>query len=377
MQGRRKNYFYKRIIAAVIAAVVLITAVTVTAIAVPKSARVEYDVIYDGIDGQGFIIRDESCTDLSEYEKLYFENILDGEYIEAGTPVVRAFKKGYIKATLQKLGETEKSIVAYQNQSVISDYDDRTVEKFDFDIEVAIRRMSEDKSGYIELYSTLCTLMREREEYIKETYNTDSNTYLQELYADEKDMTDSLNAWCDVFSAEANGYCGFFCDGLEELNGDSAMNLNMASLKEYKSSAKSNINAFKTVKSDRWYIAVTAGKSADFTEGLYYPVFIGNEPEHEVGCLEKIIDDKKGDILIFSFEKNVQNYIDMRVTDVFIGKRTEGFTVPSKYVKNNAVTVRTATGKTSIPVDVISADSKKTLIAITDSLSVGMKVYSK
>ncbi len=374
---QRKNYFYKRIIAAIIAVIILITAVTVTALAVPKSAKVQYDVIYDGISADGIIMRDEICTELSEYEKLYFENILDGDYIEAGTPVVRAFKKGYIKSTLQKLAETEKNIVTYQNQSVISSYDDRTVEKFDFDIEVIIRRMSEEKSGYIELYSTLCTLMKDRENYIKETYNTDSNTYLQELYADEKSMTESLNAWCDVFSASESGYCGFYCDGFENMNTDSVSSI--ASFKEYrqKASTDTNMNAFKIVTSEHWKLAVNVDSTEDFQEGLYYPVFLGNETEHEIGCLERIINEKKGNLLIFSFEDNVERYIDMRAADVFIGERIEGFTVPPKYIKDNKVLIKNAAGKTSISVDVIYTDSKKTVIAMTDSLKIGMKVYSK
>ena len=53
----------------------------------PKRDKVKYDIVYDGIDTKGMIVRDEQFIDLSGYEKLYFNNVVEGQFVEAGTDI--------------------------------------------------------------------------------------------------------------------------------------------------------------------------------------------------------------------------------------------------------------------------------------------------
>lgn len=376
MKTKKRFNFDSRLIFIGVSALIIIAAV-ITIVLLKSSAQIEYDIVYSGISGKGLIIRQESYTDLSEYEKLDFERHIDGDTVNSGDSIVTAFKKGYIKTTLDKLRETENSIVAYQNQSVISSYDDKTITKFDFDIEVTLRNMSEYNEGFIELYTRLCSLMQQREDYIKETYNTDSNTYLQQLYSDEKSLADSLAAWSEVLTAAESGVIGFYCDGFEsELTPEKAMTLSGQEVKDYlKKNYESNKSAFKIVSSEKWYAVVNVKSVDGFNAGMSYPVYIGNETEYEIGVLERIIDDKKGKALVFSFETGAQKYIDFRSCDIHLGERSEGYSVKNGFVSNSTVTVKIDGKKTVVPVEVLYSDSNKTVFKVSDSLQLGQKVY--
>lgn len=376
MKTKKRFNFDSRLVFIGISALIIIASI-VTIILLKSSAAIEYDIVYNGINGKGIIIRQENYTDLSEYEKLDFGHSIDGDTVEIGTDIVTAFKKGYIKTTLDKLRETENSIVAYQNQSVISSYDDKKITKFDFDIKVILRNMAEFNGGFIELYTQLCSLMQQREDHIKATYNTESNTYLQQLYADEKSLAESLSAWCEKLTASESGVIGFYCDGFEsELTPEKALSLSGQDVKDYlKKNYQSNRPAFKIVSSNKWYAVISLKSIDGFNEGMSYPVYIGNETECEVGTLERIIDDKKGKALVFSFETGIQKYIDFRKCDFHLGERTEGYSVKNGFVKNGTVTVKVDGKKTAVPVEVLYSDKNKTVFKVSDGLQSGQRVY--
>ncbi len=375
---RRRFGINESIITIVILLAVIAVAVLAT-VFIKSSTHIEYEVLYNGIDGKGLIVRNEKFCDLSQYEKLDFEQFIDGDKIENGQKVVTAFKKGYIKATLDKLAETEKNIVTYQNQSVISSYDDKKINKFDFDIDVVIRNMSEDSDGFIELYTKLCSLMQEREDYIRENFNTDSNTYIQQLFADEKSLTESLGSWCDVLSAQNDGFIGFYCDGFEnELNFEKVQAMVGQDVKNYLNKEySSNNSGFKIVNGEKWYLIISTKRATEFTEGLSYPVYIGNDTQSEIGCVEKIINDKKGKALVVSFTENVEKYIDFRLTDVHLGERIEGFSVKPSFVKNNSVIIKNGREKTEVPISAVYSDEDRVIFTVDDALKVGQKVYRK
>lgn len=363
-----------------IVTILILICITVISLVVfiPKTDKIKYEIIYDGVDGNGIVFRNEEFFDLSSYEKLIYNNIIEGQFVSNGTNVVSAYKKGYIKATLEKLIETEKSIVTYQNQNIINSFDDKQIKNFDFEIDVAIKRMSEDDEGYIELYGNLCRLMVERQEYIRNNYNTDTNDYLQGLYADELNMAESLSQWCDEFNTLNDGFVGFYCDGYEsEFTTEKVQGI--SSCKDFELLWKNdylvNNNGFKLVKDSTWYIALNVDDASMFREGSYYPVYISNEAQSEVGLLERIIEDKKGCVLIFSFSDNVEKYLDIRTTKVFVGQRVEGFCVDRKCVHNGVVTIKENKKKRDVNVNIIYENEDIILFNVSDELVVGQKVY--
>ncbi len=363
----------------ILVAIVLVIVVTAICLLIflPKSDKVKYDIVYDGIDTKGMIVRDEQFIDLSGYEKLYFNNVVEGQFVEAGTDIVSAYKKGYIKNTLEKLNETEKSIVTYQNQNIVTGFDDKQLQQFDFQIDVVIGKMSAQESGFIELYAELCILMKEREAYIRANYTPDQ--HLEELYNDEKNLTASLEAWCDHIASQNEGYIGFYCDGAEKVyNSTNVLNISYAELNtNLKKGFSENLTGFKTVIDSKWYVIVDIDKPEDFAEGNYYQVYINNESDHEYGFLEKIIDEKKGSALVFSFSDNVEKYLDLRITKVFIGVRYEGYSVKNGFIKDSTAIIKVDKKKTQVPVEILYQDKDKTVFKYTDEISLGQKVYNK
>ncbi len=363
----------------IIASVVVLACIIgiLLSVLIPKTDVIEYEIYYDGIKGEGIIFRDEVFYDLNGYEKVYYENVVDGQQILKNTPIASAYKKGYIKATLQKLFETEKSIVTYQNQNVITGFDDKNIQQLDFEIEVTIKQMSEKKDGYIELHNTLADLMYSRQEYIRSTYNTESNAYLQGLYSDELSMIESLKTWCDQLIASDDGYISFYCDGQEQkFNGEKAQSISYDEFRdEVERTYTDDHYGFKIVKDGKWYALVETDDGSAFQTGNYYPVYINNETQSEAGYLEKIIENRKGDILVFSFDDNIEKYLDIRTANIFIGNRFEGFAVDSEYIKNGVAIVKKDKEKHNIEVNVLYENDDIVIFDTTNELALGQKVY--
>lgn len=373
---KRINIFnYSPLIVFVAILMVIVTAVCLI-IFLPKSYAVQYDIVYDGIETKGMIIRDEYYTDLQNYEKLHYNNIVEGEFVKKDTDVVLAYKKGYIKNTLSKLNETEISIVNYLNNIIVG-YDDKNIQQFDFEIDVTIKKMSQVDSGFIEEYSKLCSLMKERAEYIRLNFTPDQ--MLEDLYKDEENLIASIDTWRDHIKAINDGFVGFYCDGAEsQFNSSNVLNLGYADYNNaVKKGFKNDLNGFKIVADSKWYMLVETDEPDEFVAGNYYQVYISNQAQYEYGCLEKIIDEKKGDLLVFSFNDNVEKYLDLRETKVFIGSRYEGYSVKNKFIKNSSVIVKTDKKKTNIPVEILYSDKNRTVFKYNDQISLGQKVYNK
>lgn len=374
-KNRINLYNYSPLIILVGIIMVIVTAVCLIAF-LPKSYAVQYDIIYDGIETKGMIIRDEYYYDLQNYEKLHYNNIVEGQFVEKDTDIVLAYKKGYIKNTLSKLIETETSIVNYLNNIIVG-YDDKNIHQFDFEIDVTIKKMSQEDSGFIEQYSKLCNLMKERAEYIRLNFTPDK--MLEDLYKDEENLIASIDAWRDHIKANNEGFVGFYCDGAEnQFNSSNALNLGYSDyFNAVKKGFETDLNGFKIVSDSKWYLLVETDEPDEFVVGNYYQVYISNEAQYEYGCVEKIIDDKKGDLLVFSFNDNVEKYLDLRETKVFIGSRYEGYSVKTKFVKDSSVIIKQNKKKTKVPVEVLYSDKDKTVFKYSEQISLGQKVYNK
>lgn len=358
-------------------AAVLVVAVIITLLAVfiPKSEEIQYNIIKNGISLDGTIVRSETTESLNEYEKLDYGRIIEGQYIEDDSVIVKAYKRGYIKSTVEKLEQTEKSIVTYQNQTILKNNEDKKIDKFDFEISVLIRKMSEENTDLIEMYTKLCSVIKERRDYITTTYLSEANTYLAGLYKDEENLQASIDSWCDTVKAQQAGYISFYCDGREDkLTPEAIDTLTPKML----GASDEKTGTYKLITSEKWYIAVPyTGNTELLQQGMYYSVFIDNSDAAETGCLEKIIGEKRNTVLVFSFEDNVEKYLDKRDVTVLVGERFEGFTIKNKYIKDSSVIVKDAEGKKNVPVEILYQDNEITLFQKNDQLKVGQKVYLK
>ncbi len=371
---RRRRYFNPRLLILIVGVIAIISLIVI--LFIPKTDNIRFEKFDDGINGTGLLVRNEEFVSLSDYEKVYYENLINGTFVEENTLVATAFKKGYIKTTLEKLVETEKNIVAYQNQSVINNFDDAEIDRLDFEIDVVISEMTTSTIGNIELYDKLCSLIKERQEHIKRNYNTDSNTYLQGLYADEKSMSESLLAWSDKLNAGFSGFVGFYCDRLEsELNSQNIDSLGAKAINDFLKKENEEVKGFKIVKDEKWYVVLPVNDSTPFAVGNCYSVFIGNEAESELGCVEKIIDERDGKALVISIGENVEKYMDMRSATVFLGTRVQGFCVKSEYVSNGTVKVKGEQGDAVISIEVLAEKDGYIVFKETEQLEIGQTVY--
>ena len=268
LNQKLKSVKYSPLIVFVAALITIITVICLV-IFVPKSYSVQYDLVYDGINTKGIIIRDEAFFDLQGYEKIQYNNVVEGQFVNKDTDIALAYKKGYIKNTLSKLVETEKNIVSHLNNLIVG-YDDKNIQQYDFEIEVAIQNMSIAVDGFIEHYSNLCTLMKDRAQYIRDNYTPDQ--MLEDLYNDEKNLIESIDSWRDHIKSNNDGFVGFYCDGFEtQFNSSNVLDITFA---DYNNSVKKGLNkdlkGFKIVSDQKWYVVVETNDPNDYQLGNHY-----------------------------------------------------------------------------------------------------------
>ena len=160
------------------------------------------------------------------------------------------------------------------------------------------------------------------------------------------------------------------------MNAEQLASVKPAELKGYlQADYNKNINAFKLVTDPKWYVAIVTEQSSAFQQGMHYPVFIGNAEESEIGCLENIVTERNSSVLVFSFEKNVEKYLDIRTATIHIGERFAGYEVPSSYVKNGTITVKNQQDRQEIAVEVLYDNGETAIMQETPALKVGQRIY--
>ena len=131
---RFRTRFYVVIFAIVAALILLI----VLLISNRKSGSIHQGELTMNLDVDAVVIRNEICVTTERYDRIEFE-VLEGAYVEAGTPVAQVYKWGYNEDLMQSLLTTQSGILTEQ-LTQLSGIDNPTLTTMNSQIDRLFRR---------------------------------------------------------------------------------------------------------------------------------------------------------------------------------------------------------------------------------------------
>lgn len=385
---RFRTRFYVVIFAIVAALILLI----VLLISNRKSGSIHQGELTMNLDVDAVVIRNEICVTTERYDRIEFE-VLEGAYVEAGTPVAQVYKWGYNEDLMQSLLTTQSGILTEQ-LTQLSGIDNPTLTTMNSQIdskllEIRNAAMGKTDKDMLSLENELETLMQQRNEYLRQTVQATER--LNELYLEEQTRDSHITEYRSSVSAASPGIISFYADGYEQVLNEAKLNmvnaalinsvLKGASVSSSDTTATENL-LYRLINRDHFYIAfVSKGSNPQrLVAGEQYTVrFEGYYASDYVGTALAPIVAEGSVVNIIEFNQDIGALVDVRVIDAEIVKSASGAMVPldAIVIKDDrpGLDIDTGADSTRIEIDVIASDDENAIVraaAGAGALSSGM-----
>lgn len=309
----------------------------------PSFYTIQYGEITSWNECNGIVIRQEKAYDTSDYGKVDFY-VASGDLVEKDSLLAILYKDSYDRGLVDDLYKIKSKISDYQNKNLVQDIIDADFEKIQDNIIETMYTIQENISNGVaknmpKLENQLRGLLSRRKEILdKEDY---TNSYLEQLYEQEKDIEAKLAEWKVEIHAPESGIISFKPDGLEELLTPFKIEFlnseQFQSLKDHeglKSNHEGNsamdIPLFKIVVPDSWYIAALIPNSeVYYKKGDYVRVNLLGISESIVEAEVHRVDTAKDSIfIILEMNQALEDVLETRNIRIEIGTTTYGLVVP-------------------------------------------------
>lgn len=333
---RFRTRFYVMIFA--IVAIILLAAVLL--ISNRKSGDIQNGELTMTLDVNAVVIRDEICVTTERYDRITFE-VLEGSYVEAGTPVAEVYQWGYNEDLMQSLLSVQSKILSVQLEQ-LSGVDNQTLSTMNSQIEskiLEIRNAAMEKSSadMLSLENELETLMQQRNDYLRQTVQ--ATEQLNELYLEEQTKKSHIAEYSSSVSAASPGLISFYADGYEQVLNEAKLDMVNADLinsvlkgaSVSSSSAATENLLYRLTDREHFYIAfVTKGSSPQrLVEGEEYTVrFEGYYASDYTGIALAPIVAEGSVVNIIEFNQDIGALVDVRTIKAEIIKSSSGALVP-------------------------------------------------
>lgn len=134
--------------------------------------------------------------------------VAEGEVVEAGVPVAELYTSGYSEKDLQNLITLQKTIKEYQQNNILKNIVDATLEEYNQKISDKLEEISQASSStrvqnLLVLEHELSELMAQRQAYMKQIVTPDDQ--LNSLYQQEAELQAKIDANKQVIGADGEG----------------------------------------------------------------------------------------------------------------------------------------------------------------------------
>lgn len=339
---------------------------------ITDSGHISFSAEYKAI-----IVRDENAVTTQPYDKADYI-ALEGEYVNAGDPVVDIYKRGYndelmlalqnmreqvYAAQLEQLGETKDSNLEALNDSIAQ------LEK---SISNKIMLSSGDRT-VAELERELEELLQQRMEYLKGVVQETET--LRTLYAQEQECNGVVNAWKTQMNAETSGTVSFYFDDYENAVNADTLGMLTADLINGVIKGKdanewmvrSENFAYRIVDNTHWYCAFVT-KSSDplrVSKGYKYQIDTNGYGIFEATALEPQINGNSI-VNILEINEDIGELINIRSITLSVAYDATGIKVQKDAIKLidhiPSVALMYGDGRRDVPVDVLTMDDKYAII---------------
>ena len=334
------------------------------------------------------VIRDENVIRSQEYARMNCL-VAEGEVVEAGEPVAELYTSDYSEKDLQNLISLQKTIKEYQQNNILKNIVDATLEDYNARISAKLEEISQAADStrvqnLLVLEHELSALMTERQNYMRQIVTPDDA--LNSLYQQEADLQTKISANKQVIGLTESSAVSFFMDGYEEsLNANRLDTLTVKMIEQVckeitsygdsltQSNGPMNANAplLRAVNNNLWYLVYTMpARENTLVEGTTCELTLEGYNDDEdliTATVHSVKREGSNVLVVLRVEHPVGAMMRLRKISVHIGRNAEGFKVPLKAVRDgNTVRVITGEGQVDVPVEVVASNSRYAIIRQSD-----------
>ena len=342
-----KKYVTKRNLLISGIAVVVVVAILLIILLQSSIYTAKKDTISFKHSTQGVIIRNEKLykTDVSSRTKLVTE---EGASVSKGDVIAEVYTKDYSQSVIDDLNTCEKKILDYLRNNLLKDVLNKDLDALDKQIdelsdEIRAAIISGNDSQLSNYYTQLCTLMNQRQEFLRKQVNEDDE--LKSLYKQETALLAQIESWTKFSIAEEDGVVSYYFDGAEaSLTPENMLDLtaneilNIQNGKSYYTLAASteSIPLYRLVNPNDWYVAVVSNEKIEEFENKSTAFTVDFTAGKGEKVTAKIFDSKEDGgkyIYYLHFDSYNENLLTPRYIELTVSCDYVGTVVPDNAIK--------------------------------------------
>ncbi len=329
---------------------------------------------------EGVIIRNETVLESDNFSRVTFE-AREGQTVTEGTKIVDLYKMGYNYKNFNALTTLQKMIKEYQENSLMQDTINQGYNEINKNIDNKAKEVMQAVSGegngdVVELEREMKTLLQERMEFLKNSFNPDE--ILKKHYENEEALKDKIAEGMQEQTASTAGIVSFYFDDLERImHVDNLQTLTIKNIDDaMKGVSNSTLTDARTLKPlyrivtpDDWYVLLIAQKPVpELTEGLDVTLIFEDVVDKQYSAT--VIagrEDPKGYLYTLNSKDNIGELLCARKLSTTVKKSYSGIIVPSAAVKEQDgmkyVNLKTNDGTKIVPVNILIVQGENAVIA--------------
>ena len=328
------------------------------------------------------VIRDEKVIRSESYARVNCL-VAEGEVVEAGVPVAELYTSGYSEKDLQNLITLQKTIKEYQQNNILKNIVDATLEDYNQKISDISQASSSTKvQNLLVLEHELSELMKQRQDYMKQIVTPDDQ--LNSLYQQEAELQAKIDANKQVIGLTEKAAVSFFLDGYEDtLNADTLDSLSVKSIEQvckdiaaygdFPGQSDGPVNAneplLRAVNDEHWYLAFTLpAKENALVEGASCEMTLeGYNDDLITAKVHTVKTEGRTALVVLEVERPLGAMLRLRKISAHIGRNAEGFKVPISAIRGgDTVTVETDQGQVDVKIEIVASNSTYAIIRQSD-----------
>jgi hypothetical protein len=323
------------------------------------------------------IVRDEVAYQAVNYGKTEYI-AREGAHVDAGDAVVKVYELGYSDETLSELLDIRKRILDYEmgvsRAGVIDPSLDDINLRIDAKAKEIQRAVTEASLGnLLGLELDMEALLGERTTYLGGVVVPDEQ--LRQYLAQEKQLTDTINGWSSVVTAEKSGIVSFYFDGCESLMAkENIGSFTKKVLEEVRAGktlasekGKAYVPLYRIVSEEEWYVVFLSEKRVPemFIGNVFSMVFDDYLNTQYTGRVFDIqeLENNAGYVYTIQIKGNIGPLLGGRRVSARLYTKIEGMRIPRSCLKTeDGITYVERTSGEYVPVLVIGSDGEYVFI---------------
>ena len=373
----------RRVLFGIGAAVLVIIVAAVIILVIPKTVTAEEGTLSFNVTADGVVVRDELLYQMDVNGKAEFA-VEEGEAVAQGQEIAVVYSRDYSESAITDLKNCQTKVYDYIKNNLLKDVLNKDLSDMDAQISVLSEQIKEevksaDTGNLLSLERQLQSLMKDRQDFLREQVNIDSQ--LQKLMDEESALSARIEGWKKSSAAERDGIVSFYFDGAEAV-------LTPANMKKLTASDISSIlngksyytltnststrPLYRLIDANNWYVILMCDEEIpEFAENTTFKAVFRSDDNVYTAKMSGMKQDDKKFLYYFEFSQNIGNLLIARNVKMTVSADYTGIMVPEKAVKTqdgvDGIYARIDNKRTFIPVTVLIKNEGYVIIQATEN----------